>query len=54
MAVVSRRYGFKVNIGYTRDGHERNRWFETEAEARAFCSEVFDRTGVVLSIVEVR
>jgi hypothetical protein len=39
---------WKVHVGG-------RRWkrFATLTEARAFCSEVFDRTGIVLAIVAI-
>ena len=43
---------FLVNVGFTETGRARNRRFSTLDEARAFVSRAFDRTGVVLSIVE--
>lgn len=42
---------FRVHVGHTKTGRDRWRKFATLAEASAFCSEVFDRTGIVLSIV---
>ena len=40
---------YKVHIG-----RRRYRRFEVLADAVAFCHEVFERTGIVLSIVEVK
>ncbi len=45
---------FKVHIGYTLTGRNRWRKFSTLADASAFCSQVFTRTGIVLSIVEIQ
>jgi hypothetical protein len=41
---------YKVHIGYTKAGRDKWRKFETLATANAFCSEVFEKTGIVLSI----
>jgi len=46
MKTAANRY--KVNVG------RRNRYFGTLEEASRFCSEVFRRTGIVLSIVATR
>lgn len=40
-----------VNVGYTRSGRARNRRFATLSDAIVFVSRVFNRTGIVLSIV---
>lgn len=44
---------FKVHTGYDRCGRERNQYFATMADARAYCEYVFKRSGFVLSIVRV-
>ena len=38
---------YKVHVG-----GRRYRWFVSQDSARAFCAEVFRRTGIVLAIVE--
>jgi hypothetical protein len=45
---------FKVNIGCTASGRERNRYFPTLEAAQQLCSKVFAKTKIVLSIVEVK
>jgi hypothetical protein len=42
---------YKVNVGYTRCGNPRWRRFPSLDGAKAFCADVFARTGVVLAIV---
>lgn len=41
---------YKVNIGFTATGKPRFRRFATLEEATALCSEVFQKSGIVLSI----
>ena len=43
---------FKVHIGYTKTGRNRYRVFRSMKEASDFCSAVFDKTKIVLSIIE--
>lgn len=45
---------FKVHVGYTRTGRNRWRRFATLADASAFCSAIFAKTGIVLSITQGR
>lgn len=44
---------YRVHVGYTRNGHDRWRYFDTEQEARALCSEVSDKSGIVLTVEKV-
>lgn len=42
---------YKVGIGYTPKGNERWKKFDSIEAASSFCSEVFSRTGIILTIV---
>lgn len=44
---------FKVNVGYTRAGREKNVYYPTLEAAMRAVDEVCRRTGIVLSIIEV-
>lgn len=44
---------YRVHVGYTRNGHDRWRYFDTEQEARVLCSEVSDKCGIILTIERV-
>lgn len=41
---------FRVHVGYTSNGRNRWRYFPSADAARPFLSDVFNRTGVVLSV----
>lgn len=43
---------YRVHVGYTRKGNDRYVRFASLESARKFCSEVFDKTGKVLAIVQ--
>jgi hypothetical protein len=43
---------YRVHIGYTRNGNDRWRYFDSLDVAVAFCGSVFRRSGLVLSITE--
>lgn len=45
---------YRVHIGYTRTGRDRWRKFATLADASRFCEAVWQATGIILSIQEVR
>lgn len=53
MNALQRRYAYRVHCGYTRKGNDRWARFFTEESARAFCADVFARSGIVLCIQQV-
>jgi hypothetical protein len=44
---------FKVNVGYTRAGRERNLYFPSFEAATKAVNDYFKRTKIVLSIVRI-
>ena len=44
---------YRVHVGYTRNGHDRWQYFDTEQEAMEMCSKAHELFGVVLTIERV-
>jgi hypothetical protein len=43
---------YKVGIGYTQTGREKWRKFDNFDDAQSFCSEVHQKTGIILTIIK--
>jgi hypothetical protein len=43
---------YKVHIGYTANGRDKWRKFDTQSEASEFCNRIFAASGIILTIIK--